>query len=80
MIDAAPWVQTGWGLISPNGRYKVIKETLARLGVSGKATRTKPQEACDFMTANMQARHGYWDRLAAMGESYGTSEDPYIYC
>ncbi len=78
--DAAPWVQTGWGLISPNGRYKVIAETLARLGVSGKAKRTKPQAACDFMTANMEARRTYWDRVAAQGESYGTSEDPYIYC
>ena len=80
VIDAAPWFQTGWGLISPAARYDVIKETLAHLGVTGKAKRTKPQAACDFMTANMEARHGYWDRAAAMGESYGTSQDPYIYC
>lgn len=80
VIDAAPWVQTGWGLISPTVRYDVIKETLAHLGVTGKPKRSKPQAACDFMTANMEARHTYWDRVAAMGESYGTSEDPYIYC
>jgi hypothetical protein len=78
--DVAPWVQTGWGLISPGREYKVIKETLANLKVKGKATRTKPQEACDFMTANMEVRHGYWDQLAVNSESFGRSEDPYIYC
>ncbi|MDQ3964145.1 MAG: S8 family peptidase [Actinomycetota bacterium] len=80
IIDAAPWVQTSWGLISPVAEYEVIKETLAHLGVAGKPKRTKPQEACDYMTANMEARHAYWDRLAANGQSFGTSEDPYIYC
>lgn len=80
VLDAAPWVQTGWGLISPTKNYQVIKETLAHLGIGGKPSRTKPQEACDFMTTNMEARHAYWDMLAVMGESYGTTEDPYIYC
>lgn len=78
--DAAPWVQTGWGLISPHRQFRVIEETLAHLGLGGKPKRTKPQEACDFMTANMEARRGYWDRLAVMGEGYGQTEDPYIYC
>ena len=32
------------------------------------------------MTANMEARHTYWDRIALLAESYGSSEDPYIYC
>lgn len=73
-------MQTGWGLISPFANYEVIKETLAHLGVTGKPKRTKPQEACDYMTANMEARHAYWDRLAVNGQSFGTSEDPYIYC
>jgi hypothetical protein len=78
--DAAPWLQTGWGLISPARQYKVVDQTLARLKIRGKATRSKPQEACDFMTANMAARHGYFDRLAARSESFGQSKDPYIYC
>jgi hypothetical protein len=78
--DAAPWVQTGWGLISPAKRYDVVKEMLAHLGIAGKPTRTKPQEACDFMTRNMEARHAYWDMLAVSGESYGKTEDPYVYC
>lgn len=80
VIDAAPWVQTGWGLVSPARQYKVVQQALAQLGIRGKATRTKPQEACDFMTANMEARHAYWDQLAVNGEGYGKSEDPYIYC
>ncbi|MDQ3981263.1 MAG: S8 family peptidase [Actinomycetota bacterium] len=78
--DAAPWVQTGWGLISPAKRYDVVKEMLAQLGLAGKPERSKPQEACDFMTRNMEARHAYWDRLAVNAESYGKTEDPYIYC
>lgn len=78
--DAAPWVQTGWGLISPARQFGVVKETLAHLGIGGKATRTKPQGACDFMTANMEARHGYWDQAALMGQGYGKTEDPYVYC
>jgi hypothetical protein len=78
--DAAPWVQTGWGLISPERQFEVVKEMLAHLGVAGKPTRTKPQEACDFMTANMEARRSYWDLLAVNGESYGNTEDPYVYC
>ncbi len=78
--DAAPWVQTGWGLISPARQFDVIKEMLAHLGVAGKPTRTKPQEACDFMTANMEARRTYWDRLAFNGENFGETSDPYVYC
>ncbi|HEX2056779.1 MAG TPA: S8 family serine peptidase [Actinomycetota bacterium] len=78
--DVAPWVQTGWGLISPAKQYEVIKEMLAHLGIGGKPTRTKPQEACDFMTRNMEARHAYWDMLAVSGEGYGKTEDPYVYC
>ena len=80
VIDAAPWLQTGWGLITPDKRRKVIEQTLAHLKIKGKVTRTKPQGACDFMTANMEARHAYWDRVAVLGQSYGKSKDPYIYC
>ena len=80
VVDAAPWVQTGWGLISPAKAFEVVTETLAHLGIAGKAKRTKPQEACDFMTANMEARHAYWDRLAVDGDAFGNTEDPYVYC
>jgi hypothetical protein len=78
--DVAPWVQTGWGLISPSRQFKVVEQALAHLKVRGKATRSKPQEACDFMTANMAARHGYFDQAAPNSQSFGKSEDPYVYC
>jgi hypothetical protein len=80
IIDAAPWLETGWGVITPDPDHGVVRETLAQLGVAGKPTQTKSAEACTFMTANMEARHAYWDNFAVLGESAGRSEDPYIYC
>lgn len=80
VVDSAPWYQMGWGLISPDKRYRVISETLAHLGITGKPDRTKPQEACDFMTANMEARRAYWEQAAVLGDGFGQSDDPYIYC
>jgi hypothetical protein len=70
----------GWGLITPDPAANVIDETLARLGIAGKAQRTKPQAACDFMTQNMAARRGYWQNAAVLGEGFGQADDPYIYC
>ena len=80
VADNAPWYQMGWGLLSPDNRMRVINETLAHLGIGGKPKRTKPQEACDFMTSNMEARRAYWERAAVLGDGFGRSEDPYIYC
>ena len=80
VIDGAPWLQTGWGLLTPDESRAVVTQTLAHLGFGRKATRSKDQAACDFMTANIEARHAYWDNLAVMGESFGKSKDPYIYC
>ncbi len=78
--DAAPWLQTGWGVITPDADHDVIKEALAHLGLGPKPARSKGAEVCTFMTTQMEARHLYYDNLAAFGESYGTSEDPYVYC
>ncbi|MFP5299235.1 MAG: S8/S53 family peptidase, partial [Actinomycetota bacterium] len=80
MIDAAPWTQAGWGLITPERRYDVVAETLAHLGLGSKPKTSKPQQACDFMTANMEVRHLYWDNVAVFGQGFGKSKDPYIYC
>lgn len=80
IADQAPWYQMGWGLLSPDNRMKVINQTLAHLGFGAKPERTKPQEACDFMTANMEARRAYWENVAVMSEGFGKTEDPYIYC
>ncbi|MGI8774904.1 MAG: S8 family serine peptidase [Actinomycetota bacterium] len=80
VVTQAPWYQMGWGLITPEPGMKVIPETLAHLGIKGKPDRVKPQEACDFMTANMQVRRGYWQYAAILGDGFGEAEDPYIYC
>lgn len=80
VVTQAPWYQMGWGLITPDPGMKVIPETLAHLGVAGKPERSKPQEACDFMTANMQARRAYWENAAVLGQGFGQADDPYIYC
>lgn len=78
--DAAPWLQTGWGVITADLEHKVIEETLAHLGIGGKPERSKGAEVCVFMTAQIEARHAYYDNLAILGESAGTTEDPYIRC
>ena len=80
VAEQAPWYQMSWGLISPDAHMRVIPETLAHLGFGGKPKRTKPQEACDFMTANMEARRTYWEQAAALGDGFGQTKDPYIYC
>ncbi len=80
VLSAAPWLQTGWGVITPDNEHKVVGETLAHLGVGGKAERRKGAEPCAFMTAQIEARHAYWDNAAVLGESFGNTKDPYIYC
>jgi hypothetical protein len=80
VFDPAPWLQTGWGVITPDPEHDVVTEALAHLGIGRQATRSKGAEVCAFMTANMDARHAYWDNVAALGESFGTSDDPYVYC
>ena len=81
VVDAAPWLQTGWGVFSPDAKYGVVGEALARLGVSGTATREKSAEACAANNALLTARHLYWDNVAIGSESFFTTdEDPYLYC
>jgi subtilisin family serine protease len=80
VLDPAPWAQVGWGVITPASEHKVIPQTLAQLGISGKATRSKDSTVCTYMTAQIEARHLYWDQLVIGSESLGTTADPYIYC
>lgn len=80
ILDPAPWAQAGWGAVTPDPAKKVIPEALAQLGIGGSPTRTKPAEACTFMTANVQARHVWWDRVAPFSDSTGPASDPYVYC
>lgn len=80
VVGQAAYLQTGWGLLSPDAKYGVVGEALARLGVAGTATRQKTAEACAFNNANITARHAYWDNVAFGSESFLTTEDPYLYC
>ena len=78
VVEQAPWLQTGWGVITPDPARGVVTEALARLGIGGPATRSKSAAACAFMTANIEARRAWWDRVAPFSQSAG--EDAYIYC
>ena len=78
--DIAPWLQVSWGVITPATEHEVVSQTLSHLGVGSAPTRTKSAETCAAMTANIDARHVYWDNVAIGSESFATTEDPYIYC
>jgi hypothetical protein len=81
VLDPAPWAQVGWGAITSDGEHQVIEQTLAHLGIRGQITRYKDYAACQFMTALMQTRHVYWDKVAFGSESwFQTTNDPYLYC
>jgi hypothetical protein len=81
VLDAAPYVQTGWGVFSPDAKYGVIDEALAQLGLDGTPRDAKSAEACDFNTDQHDARHLYWDNVAVGSESFFTTdEDPFVHC
>ena len=80
ILDPAPYVQAGWGAVTTDPAKKVVSEALAQLGIGGPPTRSKSAQACAFMTANIQARHAWWDVVAPFSQSNGETADPYEYC
>lgn len=74
----APWTIAGWGVVTT--AHGVIPEALAHLGISGTPTRSKGPDTCAFMTANIQARHAWWDAAAPFSQGEPSLEDPYAYC
>ncbi len=57
----APYLQIGWGAVTPHPDAGVIPAALGHLGVDGyEVTRTKDIATCAFMTANIHARAAYW--------------------
>lgn len=81
VVDAAPYVQTGWGVFSPAAEYGVVDEALAQLGIRGSARPAKGLDACAFNTAQHEARHAYWDNVAIGSESFlTTDQDPFVHC
>ena len=73
--DAAPWLQTGWGMITDDPERQVVTEALAQLGF-GTPVRTKTQENCDFQAANVRARMAYHDSA----DEPVPDPNPYIFC
>ncbi|HEX6183658.1 MAG TPA: S8/S53 family peptidase [Pyrinomonadaceae bacterium] len=78
-IDQAPWATVGWGVITPAAEHQVVEQTLAFLKVRGSILKYKDQNACTYMTTQVQARHLFWDNWLD-SQSNGYAHDPYIYC
>ncbi len=82
--DAAPWLQVGWGVLSPVGG-DVVAQTMARLGLGsapGGNLRAKTSEHCEFQSLIMDSRKAYWDNVAIGSDTWlgPPSPDPYISC
>jgi hypothetical protein len=83
VLDPVPWATVGWGVITTAPSRDVVGQALAALGVSGTPTRTKGADACAFMSAQVQARHLFWDNWVnsqSNGFTLSGQQDPYIYC
>ncbi len=81
VLDAAPYVQTGWGVFSPDVKYGVLSEALSQLGLGGEPRAAKSSAACDLNHDQHEARHAYWDNVAVGSESFlTTDEDPFVHC
>jgi hypothetical protein len=80
VLYPAPWVQVGWGVITPAKEHGVILETLSHLGLRTQPGRNKDNLACQYMTTLIEARRLYWDNLALGSESLGLTKNPYIPC
>jgi hypothetical protein len=79
-IDAAPHLTFGWGAVTPDEDHGVVAELLAHAGVEGEPTRTKGEDACSWMTLNIEVRRIYWDDVEPGSDSAGADDHPYEYC
>lgn len=73
----APWLQLGWGDLTPVQEKQVIPEALAYLGL-GAPTRFKVSGFCDFQAANMRLRQAYSQTSGSFDPI--PDPNPYIYC
>lgn len=78
----APWLQIGWGVLSPTTETGVVAGALAALGVTGDAAPEKDAGYCEFQNSLIAARKLYWDEIAVLSETFlnAPSPDPYEYC
>lgn len=77
----APWILTGWGVITDQPEHHFIDSALAHLGVNDSDVPAKDPGYCIFQTAVMAIRHAYWDQVATSSESFQHGNpDPIIPC
>ena len=85
ILPGAPYLQSGWGILSPDAKYGVVTETLARLGVAGTAPttdkRTETPGACEYnQDVVMTNRIAYWN-TNVQSEAFGADTAiPYLSC
>ena len=78
----APWLQTGWGALTPADAAGVVDSALVHIGFGDGAARTKSGGYCEFQTGLIQARKFYWDNVAVLSETFGNAPDPdpFLFC
>ena len=80
--DAVPWVQLGWGVITPVDEAGVVTNTLALLGIAEAEVPGKDAGFCEFQNGLIATRKLFWDTVAVDSETFlnAPSPDPYVYC
>lgn len=79
-VDGAEWSTFGWGVITPAAEAEVVERTLGFAGVIERDDAPKPDEACDYMTAQIEVRERYWNEVEPRSDSAGHDGDAYIRC
>jgi hypothetical protein len=79
VIDAAPWLQIGWGDLTTDAAKGVIEGALGHLGL-GTPPPAKPAAFCDFQTKVMEERIHYWSTVALDADEHPADPMPYLFC
>lgn len=95
IAPVAPWLQTAWGDLTADASKGVASAARAELSKLsgfpfGGSARTKPAGFCEFQTAVIEVRKGWWDEVAPTlpdnpeltGETPpgAPEQDPFVYC
>lgn len=81
VVDATPYLQLGWGLLSHLTEKAVVAEALGVIGVTTPGTRTKSSDFCTYQTTQLTSRKTLWDN-DPQSESFATppTGDPMVAC
>lgn len=80
VFDQAPWLNTGWGVLSAREDRNVVSHALAALGLFDFSVPAKDSGFCIWQTQFMDERRAYWNQIQPFSPSFGFTEDPYIPC